>query len=143
MANEKLFCSVCGGSFFHMLRAEQYSAGGYGSAEFRSMSAAPKSVLLCIGCSTPVTPKPSYYGKGTAADLAEQEFRQSIEVGQKHRKDNSIQNVAKIAASATELQDLKDLVSDIKKSIDTESVVVPTIKPRRSSKQEAKNVSTL
>src|SRR6266404_6505622 len=118
---DKLICAACGGSFFNTVRAEQFQPGGYGSAEFRSLSNAPKTVLNCIGCGTPVLPKPSHYGRGTIADIAEQDFRKSIESGQKYRKDNSIQNVVNIAASVEELEQVRGQVEDIKKAIDASS----------------------
>ncbi len=130
---EKLTCSVCGGSFFTVARAEQFQSGGYGSAEFRSLSNAPKTVLNCIGCSTPVSPKPAHYGRGTTADIAEQDFRKSIDAGQKYRKDNSIQNVANVAASITELQEVRATVEDIKKHIEaSERAKAP--KPKATAK---------
>lgn len=114
---EKLMCVTCTSSFFYMQRAEQYLQGGYGTAEFRSTSNAPKTILVCIGCGTPVTPKSTHYGRGTAADLAEQDLRKSVEAGQKWRKANSIQNVANITASASEVQNLRELVDDIQKAV--------------------------
>lgn len=117
-AQEKLTCVTCGGSFFQMTHAEQFLQGGYGTAEFRSLSNAPKTVLVCIGCSTPVTPKPGYYSRGTVAAIAEDEFRKSIEAGQKFRKDTSMQNIANIAASPAEVQEVRELVEDVKKAVD-------------------------
>lgn len=100
-----------------MTHAEQFLQGGYGTAEFRSISNAPKTVLICIGCGTPVTPKPSYYSRGTVASLAEEDFKKSIEAGQKFRKENSMQNVAQVAVSPAELNKVRELVEDVKKAV--------------------------
>lgn len=115
--NDRLVCTACGSTFFFQEHAEQFQPGGYGTAEFRSLSGAPKMVLICIGCATPVIPKESHYARGTVADLAESDFRKSVEGGRKFRKDNSIQNVAKIAASPNELQEVRELVETIRTAV--------------------------
>lgn len=122
MANQqdKLTCITCGGTFFTTGRAEQFIAGGYGSAEFRSISNAPKTVLSCIGCGTPVTPKPAYFSKSTVAGVAEEEFRKSVEAGQKHREKNSVKNISNIVATNNDLDELRELVQDIRKAVDAQ-----------------------
>lgn len=134
-AHDKVVCGNCKGTFFTVSHAEQFVAGGYGSAEFRSLSNAPKTVLICIGCSTPITPKPAFYGKGTTADVAEQDFRKSVEVGQKYRKDNSVHNIATIAVSPKELQDVRELVEDIKRVVEAKD---KSIKPKQEVKKAVK-----
>lgn len=115
---DKLVCKECQSTFFWTARAEQFLAGGYGSAEFRSISNAPKTVLICIGCGTPATPKPAQYSRGTQAHLDEESFRKSVEVGQKYRQNNSMNRVATIAASVQEVEELRTLVNDIKKAVE-------------------------
>lgn len=117
--NDKLICTACGGTFFMQGHAEQFQPGGYGTAEFRSVSGAPKTVLVCIGCGTPVVPKESHYARGTVADLAESDFRKSVEAGRKHRKDNSIQNIVKIAASPAELQEVREIIETVRTAVNT------------------------
>lgn len=120
MANQdKLSCMVCHSTFFYTEHAEQFQAGGYGSAQFRSLSNAPKTILVCIGCGAPVTPMPTYYGKNTTADVAEQDFRKSVEAGQKYRKAQSIQNIAQISVSPEELKEVRDIVNGIVHTLDT------------------------
>jgi hypothetical protein len=120
MANQpgKLTCTVCGSTFFTTARAEQFVAGGYGSAEFRSISNSPKTVLTCVGCSTPVTPAPAYYSRGTVAGVAEEEFRKSIEAGQKYREDKN--TIGKFV-SPSELNEVRDLALDVKKAVEAQS----------------------
>lgn len=115
---DKLVCTECGSTFFYTSRAEQFQTGGYGSAEFRSLSNAPKTILVCVGCGVPVTPKSTHYARGTISDVAEQEFRKSIEEGQKFRKANSAANFAQIAASPAELQKVRELVDDVKRAVE-------------------------
>lgn len=115
---DKLVCNVCTSTFFWTARAEQFLAGGYGSAEFRSISPGPKTVLICVGCGTPATPKAAQYTRGTQAHLDEDQFRKSIDAGQKYRSSNSIQNVAKVAASVEEVEELRGLINDVKKAVE-------------------------
>lgn len=130
---DKLICPTCGGSFFTTQRAEQFVAGGYGTAEFRSISNAPKTVLTCIGCSTPITPKPAFYGKGTIADIAEQDFRKSVELGQKHRKESDPKILLQQVASDEKVTEIKNLIDDVKKAVEAAA------KPKAPvSKKEAK-----
>lgn len=130
MANQqnKITCTVCGSTFFTTIRAEQFIAGGYGTAEFRSISNAPKTVLQCIGCGTPVNPKPGYYSKGTVAGVAEDDFRKSVEMGRKYRETNSIQNIVKIAVSPSELREVREFAEDIKRAVEAQA------KPKASKK---------
>jgi hypothetical protein len=115
---EILTCPTCQGTHFWTAQAQQFIAGGYGSAEFRSISNAPKTVQICIGCGTPATPKPQQYSRGTQAHLDEVAFRKSVELGQAFRKSNSIQNVAQIAASPSEVNELRMLINDVKKAVE-------------------------
>lgn len=115
---DKLVCSICAGTFFWTAQAQQFLAGGYGSFEYRSISNAPKTVLICIGCGTPAPSRPSQYSRGTQAHLDEEAFRKSIEVGQAYRRANSIQNVAQVAASPEELGELRNLINDVKKAVE-------------------------
>lgn len=116
MARDNQLTCSCGSTFFYTQRAEQFAAGGYGTAEFRSISSGPKTILVCL-CGQPAMPKPSYYTKGTTASLAEDEFRKSIEVAQKRREANSIQNIANIAAAPSEVQECRDQISELRKAI--------------------------
>lgn len=136
MATESLACAACKGTFFAPVHAEQYLKGGYGSAEFRSISNAPKTVLICIGCGTPITPAPSFYSRSTVAGAAEQEFRKSIEAGQAYRDKNSLKNIASIAVAPSEMREVRELVEDIRKAIDVKPLKAP--KP----KQEVKSTRT-
>ncbi len=115
---DKLVCSECKGTFFWTAQAQQFITGGYGSAEFRSISNAPKTVLICIGCGTPATPKPAQYSRGTQAHLDEEAFRASVKAGQDWRVANSIKNVAKITASVEEVNELRALIGDVKKAVE-------------------------
>src|SRR4051812_38367496 len=116
MINDKQLTCSCGSTFFYTQRAEQYAAGGYGTAEFRSISSGPKTLLMCL-CGQPVMPKPSYYTKGTTAALSEDDFRKSVEVAQKRREANSIQNIANIAVSPSELQECKDQIDELRTAL--------------------------
>lgn len=115
--SKKLACAECGGTFFAKTMAEQFVSGGYGSAEFRSMSNSPKTVLHCIGCGTPVAPAPSYYSKGTVPFIAEQEFRQSIELGIKYKNEHKSIVAAPISDIPTkeELAEIRSSIEKLKK----------------------------
>lgn len=130
----------CGSSFFEQRRVEQFQAGGYGTAEFRSISNAPKTVLVCL-CGKPVAPKPGYYAKGTLAAVQETDFAKSIELARKFREASSINNIANIAASPAELQELKDSFEAMK--ADIIALSRPTSTPqltKESSKPKARKV---
>lgn len=115
MAPSAMQCE-CGSTFFYTARAEQFQAGGFGTAEFRSISNAPKTILVCL-CGKPVTPKPSHFARGTMAGVAEQEFAKSVEAALKFRNAHSLDHVAQIAASPAELQKVQDQVDEIRKAV--------------------------
>lgn len=139
----------CGSTFFEQRRVEQFQAGGYGTAEFRSISNAPKTVLICL-CGKPVAPKPGYYSKGTVAALQEVEFAKSVEESRKHREASSINNIANIAASPAELRELADkfevlsaAVSALGRPTSTPQLTKEDTKPKaRKVKVEADHVRT-
>jgi hypothetical protein len=132
---ETLSCLVCGGKFFVKSRAERYQKAGYGTAEFRSIDTAAKTILQCIGCLTPVTPQDTQYARGTVAQAQEGDFRQSILAGQAYRKNNSIQAVVESAASIQEVQELKSQLTALTKKLN--DLTPKTDKSAKSGKTNA------
>jgi hypothetical protein len=131
--SQQLVCS-CGSSFFYTVRAEQFQAGGYGTAEFRSTSGAPKTLLICL-CGKPVPPQPAHYSRGTSADLAETAFRASIKCADKLRSEVTMAHVAEIAASPAEVKELREGVEEIRKAMNAAAEPkAPQPKERKPSK---------
>lgn len=139
IARDSQLTCECGSTFFYTTRAEQFAAGGYGSAEFRSLSNAPKTVLVCL-CGKPVTPKPNFYGRQTTAGVAEDEFRKSVEFSQRYRKEHSLENIAQIAVSPEELQKVADQVDELRKVV--ERPVAVDLDPKPKSKVKIKAAET-
>lgn len=111
--NNQLICD-CGSSFFFKYGAEQFQAGGYGSAEFRSLSNAPKTVLICL-CGKPYPAKPQAgYSKATVAGLAEDSFQKSIDAARKRRDEVSMKHVAEISASPEEVKNLQGQIDQLR-----------------------------
>lgn len=117
-ASPVLVCDECSSTFFYTVRSEQFQSGGYGSAEFRSISNAPKTLLICL-CGKPYTPKSSYFAKSTVAAAQEEAFRKSVEAAQKYLKEHSLEHVASIAASPAEIQALEDRIREITKNLES------------------------
>jgi len=132
-----LTCDQCKSTFFFTARAEEFLAGGYGTAEWRSVSNAPKTILVCVGCGKAVTPKQNYYAKGTQAAIAEEHFAESVKNGNKFREKNSIQHVAQIAASPDELAALKKEVEDLRQALNS-MTADKTLKPKQKKPTEVK-----
>lgn len=143
MTQEKIRCKDCGSSFFSQEKADQYFGGGYGTAEYRAVSGSPKIVLVCIGCGTPITPQPSYHARGSLSSLAEADFNKSVEVGQKYRKDNSIQNVANVAASIQELRAIQVQVAGLVQIVESLKTMIESLpKPKAKNIKEVAHVGT-
>lgn len=122
----------CGSTFFFIVRAEQFQAGGYGSAEFRSISNSPKTTLICL-CGQPFTPKPAFVTRGTVAAAQEDAFRKSVESAQKYRKDHSMNHIAEITVSPAELQEVETRVIELAKTLETLRPL-PLVKKIKASK---------
>lgn len=118
MARDTQLTCECGSTFFYTVRAEQWAAGGYGTAEFRSQSNAPKTLLVCL-CGKPVIPQRSHYSKGTSAGIVEEEFRRSTEVAQKAREAASPKHFAQIAASPKEVEEIKIGLEEVRRAFDS------------------------
>jgi hypothetical protein len=138
MRHPQLTCIECSSTFFYVARAEQFQAGGYNTVEFRSLSNAPKTVLVCVGCGIAVAPKPSYAAKGTVAAEAEGDFIKSFEGGQKYRKARSLDNIVKITASMTELQEVKDQLEMLKADMIAAPMLNKKVEPTKPRSKSAK-----
>ena len=129
-------CPNCGSTFFTSVRAEQFISGGYGSAEFRSISNAPKTAYQCVGCGTSIGQKQQFFSRGTTADVVEQEFRKSMEAGTKYRKELSVKQDMSNFVSTDELQKVIDMIEDIKKIISNQNKLnMPQLKASPESKE--------
>jgi hypothetical protein len=138
---KKLQC-VCGSTFFVPVRAEQYATGGYGTAEFRSVSQAPKTFLVCL-CGRPAFPQPSTFAQGTSAGIAEKDFQESQKSAMTAIESQSLTNIANIAAAPSEVEDLRKQVEDLKATVealtrkDYAADLKEAVKPVRRPRQKA------
>lgn len=112
---KKLQCE-CGSTFFFTVRSEQFAAGGYGTAEFRSMSQAPKTFLVCL-CGRPTFPQPTSFAQGTVASIAEKEFQESAKCAKDAIASTGVSNIANLAASPAEVADLRKQIEDLKQTL--------------------------
>ena len=115
LAPKKLQCE-CGSTFFYTTRAEQFSAGGYGTAEFRSMSQAPKTFLVCL-CGRPAFPQAGSYAHGTQAAQAEKDFQESSKSALDVVNSKSLTNIANIAASPSEVAELRKEMDSLRQAL--------------------------
>ena len=97
-------CSHCGGTFFYKVNAEQYSDGGYGTAQFRSLSMATEAFYVCL-CGTVTDIKDT-----AARGLADRhtQFISCVKKAIAIQKKDSPQFVAEQCASLEELQQVND-----------------------------------
>lgn len=103
----------CGSTFFEKKHVEQFAAGGYGTAEARSVSNAPKTILVCL-CGRPMAPKPSYFARGTTAAKAEDDFTKSVELALKAVDELTMEHIAQIAVSPKELASVTEAVEEVR-----------------------------
>lgn len=135
--NTQLTCD-CGSTFFYKTGAEQYLAGGYGSAEFRSTSNAPKTVLICL-CGKPFPAKPTMgLSQSTVAGIAESAFQKSIASAQKRRDELSLKHMAEISASPSEVRQLQTQIDQLQAGFN--AITAPAApQPKNAPKTPAKS----
>lgn len=136
----------CGSTYFFKYSVEQFLAGGYGSAEFRSTSNAPKTVLVCL-CGKPFPSKPmAGLSQSTVAGQAERAFQASIQAAQKRRDEMSLQHVAEISASPSEVKQLKAEIDQLRSAFNQLSTPVapqPKETTRPARKKLEKSVAAV
>lgn len=136
--NTQLTCD-CGSTFFMKFSAEQFLSGGYGSAEFRSTSGAPKTVLVCL-CGKPYPTKPTAgLSMKTVAGIAENDFQKSVQSAQKRRDEASLKHVAEISASPSEVKRLREEVTELRTALNS-ALESKSVQPKEAApKQPAKS----
>jgi hypothetical protein len=108
-----MICPRCGGTWFYKVTVEQFSDGGYGSAQFRSLSMTPETAYICL-CGTIVENKEAM---GRGVDSRHGHFLSAIRTALEHQKRNSVQVVASTCASIEEVEQLRQRVNWLEEAI--------------------------
>lgn len=105
--NTPIECEECGSTFFISSHANQYSGGGYGSAEYREITGSPIPVRVCL-CGNPIIPTAQNFG-GSRALGPRQEFQLSANMAKNYRQKNQalLDQVAETTPSLQEHEELK------------------------------------
>jgi len=112
-ANTAMACPRCNGTWFYKVTVEQFSDGGYGSAQFRSLSMTPETAYVCL-CGAIVENKESV---GRGVDSRHGYFLGAIRTALECQKRNSVQQVAASCASIEEVEELRDRVKWLEEAI--------------------------
>lgn len=110
--NTPIECEVCGSEWFYSVHAEQFSGGGYGSVEMRSITGNPVQMRICL-CGNPIVPQAQNFG-GSRALGTRESFFIAAKKAKANRKSITLDNVAEIAASPSEIKELQQQLDDLK-----------------------------
>ena len=105
--NTPVECEECGGTYFYTTYAEQFAGSGYGSVEFRSLSASPMPIRICL-CGHPLVPKQTVMGGSQQVQSARQAFFVSAGAAIEKRKKLRPDNLLKVVAGTADLESLKN-----------------------------------
>lgn len=109
--NTPIECEVCGSEWFYSVHAEQFSGGGYGSVEMRSITGNPVQMRICL-CGNPIVPQAQNFG-GSRALGTRESFYIAAKKAKANRKAVTLDHVAEIAASPSEIKDLQRQLDDL------------------------------
>jgi hypothetical protein len=110
-------CDKCGSTFFYTVHAEQFAAGGFGTVEFRSLTASPVPTRVCL-CGTVLMSSRSAAGGSRTVLAAREAFYDSVN-GAKHYKEKlTPDKIAQATASRSEVESLKAQVDELTALID-------------------------
>jgi hypothetical protein len=128
--NTAVNCEECGGNFFFLVRAEQFSGGGYGSMEYRSLTASPVELRMCP-CGAPLTPAPAYAPGARTVQTARDAFFQSLALAKALRERRSADKLAdrivQETASRIDLEALKTALEIRIKALEDRNAFVPEV----------------
>jgi len=108
-----MVCPRCSGTWFYKVTVEQFSDGGYGSAQFRSLVMTPETAYICL-CGTIVENKEA---TGRGIESRHGHFLSAIRIALEHQKRNSVQLVAATCASIDEVEQLRQRVDWLETAI--------------------------
>ena len=111
-------CPSCGSTHFIKAPAEEFSNAGYGSAEFRSLTAGFQtlSAYVCL-CGTPM-PVQGLAEECHYDDNPKGRYLRSLHKAIAHRKAHQPQVLAQGCVSLAEYQELRDHVADQQEQIE-------------------------
>lgn len=131
--NNPIACELCGSTWFYSIHAEQFSGGGYGSVEMRSITGNPVQMRICL-CGNPIVPQSQNFG-GSRALGSRESFYMSAKSAKTYREKHSLDHVAEIAASTEELQAAQAEIAEIKTILTrVEALTQETIELQKSKK---------
>lgn len=110
--NTPVACELCSSTWFYSIHAEQFTGGGYGSVEMRSITGNPVQMRICL-CGNPLVPQAQNFG-GSRALGTRESFYMSANAAKKYRAKHSLDHVAEIAASPKELEALQTELDEVK-----------------------------
>ena len=122
-ANVPMACPSCGSTFFIKLSAEQFSDGGYGTAQFRSLSNSPESAYVCL-CGRLVETKESV-GRGMEGQHARFVSAVAVALAAQIKHASEFNVLAKHTASVEDIEALKADIQWLKQSVELLSGQTP------------------
>ncbi len=122
-ANVPMACPACGSTFFIKLSAEQFSDGGYGTAQFRSLSNSPESAYVCL-CGRLVDIKESV-GRGQEGQHARFVSAVAVALSAQLKQDNKFKELSTQVASVDDLASLRADVEYLKQCVELLSGQTP------------------
>lgn len=141
--NTPIECEICGSTWFYSIHAEQFSGGGYGSVEMRSITGNPVQMRICL-CGNPIVPQSQNFG-GSRALGSRESFYMSAKKAKTYREKHSLDHVAEIAASTEELQAAQAEIVEIKVILTrVETLYNETLELQKAAKpKKTKGVHTI
>jgi hypothetical protein len=116
ISGEVATCDNCGGTYFYSVSVEQFSVG-YSSVEYNAVGSNTRQSKICL-CGTPLPTKA--IARGTAQTKGPQEeYIRSLSAARDYLESNSIKNLAKVATSPSELEDVKKSLTEEISKINT------------------------
>lgn len=110
--NQPMVCAACGSTHFIKALAEEFSAGGYSSVEFRPLTAGfqPPSAYVCL-CGTPMPVNGVSLGEVRYDNTPKGRFLTSLQKAIAFRKAQQPQVLAQGFVSLAEHEELRDQVA--------------------------------
>jgi hypothetical protein len=125
-----LVCTECQGNHFYLVHAEQWAGGGYGTMEYRSLTASPYSLRVCL-CGALMPPQQTYQAGARSVQSARDQFFQSIIRAQERRLERSADKlgdkIAKSAATKQELEAVKKALEDRIAALEPKTTAAPAV----------------
>lgn len=114
--NKPMACEKCGSTYFFELDANQWAGGGFGTVEFRLLSISSVRVKVCLcGHIVPPTPQATQYSARATGHL---DFPESAARAVEFREKNGVQGLVQVAASRSELEQVKGQLEALKSDVE-------------------------